>query len=191
MFNLILFGPPGSGKGTQSERLIEKYGLIHLSTGNILREEITRQTKLGLEAKSLMDKGQLVPDSVVIGMIDAALDANPQAKGFLFDGFPRTVAQAEALDELLSRKSSQIHSFIALQVGREELVQRLLNRGKTSGRSDDTNEEIIRARLIEYENKTAPVAGYYEAQGKLEQIKGEGSIDQIFQALCSRIDAKQ
>jgi adenylate kinase len=187
MFNLILFGPPGSGKGTQSEKLIEKYGLIHLSTGNILREEITRQTTLGLEAKSLMDKGQLVPDSVVIGMIDAALDANPHAKGFLFDGFPRTVAQAEALDALLARKSSQIHSFIALKVGREELVQRLLNRGKTSGRSDDTNEEIIRARLIEYENKTAPVAGYYELQGKLQQIKGEGSIDEIFEVLCERI----
>ena len=191
MFNLILFGPPGSGKGTQSERLIEKYGLLHLSTGNILREEITKQTKLGLEAKSLMDKGQLVPDSVVIGMIDAALDANPGAKGFLFDGFPRTVAQAEALDELLQRKNSQINSFIALDVSREELVSRLLNRGKTSGRSDDTNEEIIRARLIEYENKTAPVAGYYERQGKLEHIIGEGSIDQIFELLCSRIDAKQ
>lgn len=191
MFNLILFGPPGSGKGTQSEKLIEKYGLVHLSTGNILREEIGRKTALGLEAKGLMDKGQLVPDSVVIGMIDAALDANPKANGFLFDGFPRTVAQAEALDQLLARKSSQIHSFIALQVGREELVQRLLNRGKTSGRSDDTNEEIIRARLIEYENKTAPVAGYYETQGKLEQIKGEGSIDEIFNALCDRIDVKR
>ena len=191
MFNLILFGPPGSGKGTQSEKLIEKYGLIHLSTGNILREEISRQTALGLEAKGLMDKGQLVPDSVVIGMIDAALDANPQAKGFLFDGFPRTVAQAEALDALLAQKSSQIHSFIALEVGREELVNRLLNRGKTSGRSDDTNEEIIRARLIEYENKTAPVAGYYQQQGKLEHIKGEGSIDEIFQALCNRIDVKR
>lgn len=191
MFNLILFGPPGSGKGTQSERLIEKYGLIHLSTGNLLREEIANQTVLGLEAKSLMDKGQLVPDSVVIGMIGAALDANPAAKGFLFDGFPRTVAQAAALDELLSRKNSQIDSFIALEVGREELVQRLLNRGKTSGRSDDTNEDVIRARIIEYENKTAPVAGYYDQQAKLEHIKGEGSIDDIFNQLCARIDAKR
>jgi len=191
MFNLILFGPPGSGKGTQSEKLIEKYGLVHLSTGNILRDEISKQTKLGLEAKSLMDKGQLVPDAVVIGMIDAALVANPQAKGFLFDGFPRTVAQAEALDQLLKGKDAKIDSFISLQVGQEELVSRLLNRGKTSGRSDDTNEEIIRARLIEYENKTAPVAGYYDAQGKLEQIKGEGSIDEIFDVLCSRIDARK
>lgn len=191
MFNLILFGPPGSGKGTQSERLIEKYGLVHLSTGNLLREEIANQTKLGLEAKSLMDKGQLVPDSVVIGMIEAALDANPQAKGFLFDGFPRTVAQAEALDNLLQTKSSEIHSFIALEVSREELVSRLLNRGKTSGRSDDTNEEIIRARIIEYENKTAPVAGYYHQQGKVEHIKGEGSIDQIFESLCRQIDARK
>lgn len=191
MFNLILFGPPGSGKGTQSERLIEKYGLVHLSTGNLLREEIANRTKLGLEAKSLMDKGQLVPDSVVIGMIEAALDANPQAKGFLFDGFPRTVAQAEALDKLLATKRSEIHSFIALEVSREELVSRLLNRGKTSGRSDDTNEEIIRARIIEYENKTAPVAGYYHQQGKVEHIKGEGSIDQIFESLCRQIDARK
>ena len=191
MFNLILFGPPGSGKGTQSEKLIEKYGLVHLSTGNILRDEISKQTKLGLEAKSLMDKGQLVPDAVVIGMIDAALVANPQAKGFLFDGFPRTVAQAQALDQLLKGKDSKIDSFISLQVGQEELVSRLLNRGKTSGRSDDTNEEIIRARLTEYENKTAPVAGYYETQDKLEQIKGEGSIDEIFDVLCSRIDARK
>src|SRR6478609_1607051 len=189
MFNLILFGPPGSGKGTQSEKLIEKYGLVHLSTGNILRDEISKQTKLGLEAKSLMDKGQLVPDAVVIGMIDAALVANPKAKGFLFDGFPRTVAPAQALDQLLKGKDSKIDSFISLQVGQEELVSRLLNRGKTSGRSDDTNEEIIRARLTEYENKTAPVAGYYETQDKLEQIKGEGSIDEIFDVLCSRIDA--
>lgn len=191
MFNLILFGPPGSGKGTQSERLIEKYGLIHLSTGNLLREEIANQTKLGLEAKGFMDKGQLVPDAVVIGMIGSALDANPQAKGFLFDGFPRTVAQAEALDTLLAGKASEIAIVLALEVDIEELVARLLNRGKSSGRSDDTNEDIIRARLVEYENKTAPVAGYYAQFGKVVHVKGVGSIDDIFASLCAEIGAKQ
>src|SRR5688500_18808373 len=161
MFNLILFGPPGSGKGTQSEKLIEKYGLIHLSTGDLLRRERANETQLGLEAKRYMDQGQLVPDAVVIGMIGSALDANPQAKGFLFDGFPRTVAQAEALDELLAGKNSAITLVLALEVSQEELVKRLLNRGKTSGRSDDTNEEVIRARLKEYEKKTAAVADFY------------------------------
>jgi adenylate kinase len=189
MFNLILFGPPGSGKGTQSERLIEKYGLIHLSTGNLLREEIANQTTLGLEAKKLMDQGQLVPDAVVVGMIDSAITNNPQAKGFLFDGFPRTVAQAEALDALLKNKGAEINIVLALEVGTEELVSRLLNRGKTSGRSDDTNESVIRARLQEYDNKTAPVAGYYEQFGKVQRIKGEGSIDEIFQALADEIEA--
>lgn len=191
MFNLILFGPPGSGKGTQSEKLIEKYGLIHLSTGNLLREEIANQTKLGLEAKSFMDKGQLVPDAVVIGMIGSALDANPQAKGFLFDGFPRTVAQAEALDNLLTGKASEIAIVLALEVDREELVARLLNRGKSSGRSDDTDEHIIRARLVEYENKTAPVAGYYAQAGKVVYVKGVGGIDDIFHSLCRQIEARQ
>lgn len=191
MFNLILFGPPGSGKGTQSEKLIEKYGLIHLSTGNLLREEIANQTKLGLEAKSFMDKGQLVPDAVVIGMIGSALDANPQAKGFLFDGFPRTVAQAEALDNLLAGKASEIAIVLALEVDREELVKRLLNRGKSSGRSDDTDESVIRARLVEYENKTAPVANYYAQNGKVVYVKGVGSIDEIFHSLCRQIEARQ
>lgn len=191
MFNLILFGPPGSGKGTQSEKLIEKYGLIHLSTGNLLREEIANQTKLGLEAKSFMDKGQLVPDAVVIGMIGSALDANPHAKGFLFDGFPRTVAQAEALDQLLAGKASEIALVLALEVDREELVKRLLNRGKSSGRSDDTDESVIRARLVEYENKTAPVANYYAQAGKVVYVKGVGSIDEIFHSLSRQIEARQ
>lgn len=190
MFNLILFGPPGSGKGTQSEKLIDKYGLMHLSTGNLLREEIVNQTKLGLEAKRFMDNGQLVPDSVVIGMIRSAIDHNPGSKGFLFDGFPRTVAQAAALDELLAEKQAEINAFLALEVGREELIGRLLNRGKTSGRSDDVNEEIIGARIQEYENKTAPVAGYYEQFDKVVRVKGEGDIDEIFDSLCREIDAK-
>jgi adenylate kinase len=190
MFNLILFGPPGSGKGTQSEKLIARYGLKHLSTGDLLRSEIAAQTPLGLAAKSIMDKGQLVPDEVVIEMINSALENNPQAKGFLFDGFPRTTAQAEALDKLLAQKNTEIAVVLALQVGKEELVSRLLNRGKTSGRSDDTNEAIIRSRIDEYEKKTAVVAEYYNKFGKVVKIKGEGSIDEIFEALCSEIDAK-
>lgn len=188
MFNLILFGPPGSGKGTQSERLIVKYGLKHLSTGDLLRSEITSQTPLGIEAKKIMDKGQLVPDEVVIAMISSALDANPHAKGFLFDGFPRTVAQAEALDKLLKLKETQINAMISLLVTEEELVKRLLNRGLTSGRSDDTNEEVIRARIIEYRNKTSVVADYYKQFDKLAEIKGEGSIDEIFEALQNEIE---
>lgn len=191
MFNLILFGPPGSGKGTQSEKLIEKYGLMHLSTGNLLREQINNQTRLGLEAKNYMDRGELVPDEVVIGMIRSALDNNQQARGFLFDGFPRTVAQAKALDSLLQEKNTEIAAVLALGVGEEELVERLLNRGKTSGRSDDTNKTIIRARITEYENKTAAVAGYYEAFGKVKRIHGEGSIDDIFELLCREIDLKK
>lgn len=189
MFNLILFGPPGSGKGTQSEKLIDKYGLIHLSTGNLLREEIANQSELGLAAKSFMDKGQLVPDEVVLGMIACALDNNVHANGFLFDGFPRTVAQARGLDNMLNERGSEISLVLALEVTEQELVQRLVNRGKTSGRSDD-NEEVIRARIQEYENKTAPVAGHYATMDKVINVKGEGSVDEIFSALSSHIDAR-
>ncbi|MBN8852964.1 MAG: adenylate kinase [Sphingobacteriales bacterium 50-39] len=190
MFNLILFGPPGSGKGTQSEKLISKYGLKHLSTGDLLRSEIAGQTPLGLAAKSFMDKGQLVPDEVVIEMISSALDNNPQAYGFLFDGFPRTTAQAEALDKLLSQKGTSIAVVLALQVGQNELVKRLLNRGLTSGRSDDTKEDVILARLIEYEKKTAAVADHYKKYDKVVYVKGEGSIDEIFDDLSSAIDKR-
>ena len=188
MFNLILFGPPGSGKGTQSERLIAKYGLKHLSTGDLLRSEIAAKTPLGMEAKKNMDKGQLVPDEVVIGMISSALEANPQAKGFLFDGFPRTVAQAEALDKLVKLKGTQINAMISLLVTEEELIKRLLNRGLTSGRSDDTNEEVIRARITEYKTKTSVVADYYKQFDNLAEIKGEGSVEDIFEALSTEIE---
>jgi adenylate kinase len=191
MFNLILFGPPGSGKGTQSEKLIEKFGWIHLSTGDLLRKEIANETQLGLEAKAIMDKGQLVPDEVVIGMIGSALDANPNAKGFLFDGFPRTTAQAEALDVLLASKGSEITLVLALEVSEEELVARLLNRGKTSSRNDDRDESVIRKRLLEYEQKTAAVAHHYAKFDKVAKVKGEGSIDDIFQSLCEQIEARQ
>ena len=188
MFNLILFGPPGSGKGTQSEKLIVRYGLKHLSTGDLLRSEISKQTALGLAAKSFMDKGQLVPDEVVIGMISSALDENPQAKGFLFDGFPRTSTQAEALDNLLELKRTSIAVMLAMDVSEEELVKRLIKRGETSGRSDDLNDQVIRARIGEYHNKTAAVADYYQQFDKIVMVKGEGSIDTIFQALCKEID---
>ena len=190
MFNLILFGPPGSGKGTQSEKLIAKYGLKHLSTGDLLRSEIAGQTPLGLEAKNFMDKGQLVPDEVVIGMISSALDANADAAGFLFDGFPRTEAQAEALDKLLKLKKTGIHLMLALEVSQEELISRLLNRGKTSGRSDDVNETIIRDRIAEYHKKTSAVADYYKKFDKVKQVKGEGTIDEIFNALCKEVDKR-
>jgi adenylate kinase len=190
MFNLILFGPPGSGKGTQSEKLIAKYGLKHLSTGDLLRFEISRQTPLGQEAQNFMDKGQLVPDEVVIGMISSALDSNPGCKGFLFDGFPRTSAQAEALDKLLDLKKAPIAVMLALDVSEEELVKRLLKRGETSGRSDDTNEGVIRARITEYHNKTAVVADYYKKFDKVVMVKGEGTVDEIFSGLCSEIDKK-
>lgn len=190
MFNIILFGPPGSGKGTQSDKIVAKYGLVHLSTGNLLRQEIQDKTPLGLEAKSFMDKGQLVPDEVVIGMIDSCLEKHAGAKGFLFDGFPRTVAQAEALDRLLSLRKSAICKVLALEVSEEELVKRLLKRGETSGRSDDTNESIIRNRYAVYTRETSPVADHYKNMGKLEVVKGEGSVDDIFRALSTCIEAE-
>ena len=188
MFNLILFGPPGSGKGTQSEKIVEKFGLIHLSTGNLLRQEIADKTPLGMEAKNFMDKGQLVPDEVVIGMIDSSLEKHADAKGFLFDGFPRTIAQAEALDKLLSLKKTGICKVLALEVTEDELVKRLVKRGETSGRSDDTNEEVIRRRFSVYKNETEPVAEYYAAQDKLERLHGEGTVDEIFEKISTCIE---
>ena len=190
MFNLILFGPPGSGKGTQSERIVKQFGLIHLSTGDLLRREIAEKTPLGVEASRFMENGQLVPDAVVIGMIESALKKNPDAKGFLFDGFPRTVAQAEALDRLLALKKTGICKVIALDVSEEELVRRLLNRGITSNRPDDRDENIIRHRLKVYRNETEAVAQHYQQFGKLERIKGEGTVDGIFEALGSCIETE-
>jgi adenylate kinase len=183
MLNLVLFGPPGAGKGTQSQKLIEKHGLIHLSTGDLLRGEISQGTALGLEAKKLMDAGILVPDEVVIGMISNKLDTNPSARGFIFDGFPRTVAQAEALDNLLESKNSPISGMVALEVSDNELEHRLLLRGKDSGRPDDANPEVIRKRIKEYNDKTAPVAGFYKNQGKFISVNGIGSLEEIFDAI--------
>jgi adenylate kinase len=187
MLNLVLFGPPGSGKGTQSEKLIEKYKLVHLSTGDILRGELAAKTPLGLEAKKKMDKGELVPDEVVIGMISNKLDQNVGVKGFIFDGFPRTTAQAEALDKLLKEKGTAITLMLALEVEKQELVTRLLNRGKGSGRADDQDMSVIENRITVYNRETAVVMNYYKGQAKLRTIQGMGSIDEIFERLCVAI----
>ncbi len=191
MFNLILFGPPGSGKGTQSERLISKYGLKHLSTGDLLRSEITAQTELGLKAKSFMDAGQLVPDAVVIGMVDAAISANKGVNGFLFDGFPRTKAQAEALDALLKSHATEIHVVLALDVPEEELIQRMIGRAKTSGRSDDADPEVQKKRIAVYRNETLAVADHYKMFNKVVHLKGLGTIEEIFSSLCMEIDSRK
>ena len=190
MFNLILFGPPGSGKGTQSEKIIEKYGLVHLSTGDLLRSEIARQTVLGLEAKKLMDVGQLVPDEVVEGMISCALDDNTQAKGFLFDGFPRTAAQAQSLDQMLEFRRETIAVMLALDVSEDELIKRMIKRGETSGRIDDRNSEVMAARINVYRNETESVALHYRGYNKVIMIPGEGTIDEISQRLCKEIDSR-
>lgn len=187
--NIVLFGPPGAGKGTQSEKLIEAFQLVHLSTGDILRNEIANKTAAGLEAKKLMDQGILVPDSVVIKMIEDRIDANRNANGFIFDGFPRTTAQAKALDEMLKRKGSSINMMLALEVEDQELIKRLLNRGKESGRPDDQNETVIGRRIGEYNAKTAPLKNYYMEQEKFYSINGIGSIDDIFGRLCHAIKA--
>lgn len=187
MFNLILFGPPGSGKGTQSANIISTYKLHHISTGDLLRDEVSRKTALGQEAKKFMDQGQLVPDAVVIGMIGSKLDENPDARGFIFDGFPRTTAQAEALDKLLQLKNTAIHVLLSLEVPEEELKRRLIERGVDSGRSDD-NEEVIQKRIIEYKSKTEPVAEHYARQGKHTRLKGDGSIEETFGLLRKEID---
>ena len=187
MFNLILFGPPGSGKGTQSAKIVEKYGLVHLSTGDLLRKELKLNTPLGLEAQQFIDKGQLVPDEVVMGMISSALDENADAKGFLFDGFPRTEAQAEGLDKLLALKKSGISLVLFLEVDEEELIKRLINRGKTSGRTDDSDESIQRKRQEVYKRETLPVAAHYEKLKKVVHVNGMGSVDEIFERLEEKI----
>ena len=191
MLNIVLFGPPGAGKGTQSQKLITHYNLVHLSTGDLLRAQIAQGTELGLTAKKLMDEGLLVPDAVVIGMIGSALENNPQASGFIFDGFPRTVAQAESLDQLMAAHNTHIGCMIALEVQEEELVTRLLERGKTSNRPDDQDETKIRRRVTVYNTETAQVAGYYAAQQKFHALNGIGPIDGIFGQICGLIDQHQ
>ena len=187
MLNLVLFGPPGAGKGTQSEKIIDKYSLVHLSTGDLLRSQIQAGTELGLKAKTLMDQGMLVPDEVVIGMIDAKIQEHQDAPGFIFDGFPRTVKQAEALDELLASHGEGISVMVALVVPDDELKKRLLIRGQTSGRPDDQNEEKIKTRIFEYNSKTTPVADYYRQQNKFVSVGGVGEIEEIFSLICEAV----
>lgn len=185
--NIVLFGPPGAGKGTQSEFLVERYGLVHLSTGDLLRAEIKAESELGLQAKELMDRGELVADHIVIGMIRNKMEAHLDARGFIFDGFPRTRAQAEALDGMLDMKEEPITAMLALEVPEEELVKRLLGRGATSGRTDDKDEAVVRNRIREYEQKTAPLKEYYAGQGKYRAIDGVGDIGGITARLVAAI----
>lgn len=188
MLNIVLFGPPGAGKGTQAEFLIQAYGLDHLSTGDLLRSEIAAGTTLGLEAKTFMDKGELVPDSVVIGMIKSKLENSNETKGFIFDGFPRTVDQAKALDNLLNLNGTPILGMLSLEVDKQELINRLLNRGLASGRSDDQDQSVIENRINVYNQKTLPLIEYYKPLGKHFGINGMGTIEEIAERLKSVID---
>jgi adenylate kinase len=187
MKNIILFGPPGAGKGTQSELLINRFGLVHLSTGDIFRKNIKGETELGTLAKSYMDKGELVPDDVTIRMLESEVEKHPEAKGFIFDGFPRTEAQADALDAFLERKDTTIFKMVSLEVKEDELVFRLLERGKDSGRPDDANEEVIRNRIAVYERETSIVADHYRRQGKFVSVDGIGSVEAISERLAEAL----
>jgi len=187
MLNVIIFGAPGSGKGTQSDLIISKYGLYHISTGDILRQEIKKQTELGAIAEEYIKTGQLVPDELIIKMLAGVLDANPDAKGYIFDGFPRTIAQGEALDKLLREKNTSIIAVLNLMVDEEELLTRLVKRGELSGRTDDT-PEIIKNRLEVYRNQTEPLKEYYKKKGKLFNIKGDSSIEDVFEQITDVLD---
>jgi len=188
MLNIILFGPPGSGKGTQASMLVDHYHLQHISTGDLFRNEIQKETALGVEAKAYMSRGELVPDSVTIGMLKNAVDANLDAQGFILDGFPRTILQAEALDHLFLERGHDIAGLVALSVPEEEIIQRILLRGETSGRSDDNDPAVIRNRIQVYEEETARVYDYYAAVGKSHRVNGLGSVEDIFDRLCAVID---
>ena len=188
MLNIVLFGPPGAGKGTQSAKLLEHYSLNHISTGDILRAEMKNETELGIQAKDIINRGELVPDSVVIGMIESFIDSKKDSKGFIFDGFPRTVPQAEALDQLLKDRNTSVSTMLALSVPDEELRVRLKERAKVSGRVDDQDDEKINKRIEVYKNETLPVAEFYKSQDKFSEINGVGSIDDIFQQLTSQVN---
>lgn len=191
MLNIVLFGPPGAGKGTQAERLVDKYELFHLSTGDVFRYNIKNETELGKLAKSYMDKGQLVPDEVTIKLLISEVEKHPEAKGFIFDGFPRTKPQAAALDEILADRGTSIAMMLGLDVPEEELKKRLLERAKTSGRVDDADPTVIQKRINVYKEETAPVKNFYAEQGKYESIDGLGSIDEITDRLFNVIDSKK
>lgn len=188
MLNIVLFGPPGAGKGTQAAKLIERYSLVHLSTGDILRAEIASGSELGKKADAIISKGNLVSDDIVIEMISNIIDKNPDAKGFIFDGFPRTTVQAEVLDKLLAERNTSIALMLALEVDKQELINRIMFRGKSSGRADDQDVRIVENRIKVYNKKTAPVVDYYSAQKKFRSIHGMGTIDEIFGRLCAAID---
>jgi len=187
MMNIILFGPPGSGKGTQSIKIAEKYGLAHISTGDIFRAELKEQTPLGIQAKSYMEKGELVPDTLLADIIRSAMNKHGGSKGFIFDGYPRTIPQAEDLGKLMDDKGSQITKVLALEVDDQEVITRLLRRAELEGRSDD-NEEVISNRLNVYKNQTQPLINYYADRGLFTGIQGVGSIDDIFESLCKVIE---
>ena len=187
MLNLILFGPPGSGKGTQAVKLVEQFDLLHISTGDLFRFHLENRTELGLRAQTFINRGALVPDEVTIGMLVAAVETNPDVKGVIFDGFPRTIPQAEALDAFLKRYDDEVNRLVMLDVPDEELVTRLLKRGKTSGRKDDANEEVIRTRLANYAAQTSPVFDYYAAKDKAVKVNGMGSIDEVFARLSAEV----
>ncbi len=189
MKNFVLFGKPGSGKGTQAEHLSEKYKLYHISTGDLFRKNISQNSNLGLLAQSYMDKGELVPDEVTIKMLENEIKENPQSKGFLFDGFPRTIAQAESLDKFLKSIDMQINATIALDVDEEELISRIIDRGKTSNRSDDQDIEKIQNRFNEYNMKTSTLSKYYKDQKKFFEVDGSGSVDEITKRLFELIDS--
>jgi adenylate kinase len=189
MLNLILFGPPGSGKGTQAEKLEEAYNLFHISTGELFRSEMEEGTELGMQANEYMSRGELVPDEVTIGMLRNKMIAHREAEGFIFDGFPRTIPQAEALDQLLSMMDQRMDALIMLDVPEDEIVQRIVLRGKESNRPDDSDENVIRNRFQVYQSKTAPIYSYYEEQHKAYKISGLGTIDDIFHHLCDLIDS--
>ncbi len=189
MLNIVLFGPPGSGKGTQAQNMVNKYGILHISTGDLFRYEMGNNTPLGLKAKEYMAKGELVPDEITIGMLENKVNATPDAKGIIFDGFPRTIPQAEALDKFLASKNIEVTLLLALEVPDEELVTRLYKRGESSGRADDSDENIIRNRINVYKSETSQVYDYYNKVGKSVSIDGVGTIDEIFDKISEAIDA--
>ena len=189
MFNLVLFGPPGAGKGTQAEKLIEKYGFNHISTGEVIREQIRKGTELGRSVQSYIEKGQLAPDGLVIDIIADYVAKHKDAKGNIFDGFPRTTVQAKAFDEIMEKNGTPVSVMLSLEVPDEELVKRLLLRGKESGRADDSNEGVIRDRIDVYKAQTAVVADHYKPQGKHRAVNGLGTIDEIFGRLCQEIES--
>lgn len=189
MLNIVLFGPPGAGKGTQSEKIINKYELVHISTGDLFRKHLGEGTELGKLAQKYMDEGKLVPDEVVVGMVEDKIKENLQAKGFIFDGFPRTIKQASSLDEMLAENQLSISGMVALEVPEDELRKRIKERAKTSGRVDDQDDAKITTRIKVYQDETSPVAGYYKEQGKYNKIDGVGSVEHIFDQICNVVDS--